>query len=105
MQKTVTRTLHLMATMEPWRCKDGEKVAFYICSIGPIADQNNEFSIGTMEVSMYIPKYLSEHDLTDKFIEVMRAKQQDINAEAHLKVANIEEQIQSMLALPAPKED
>lgn len=99
--ETVTGKIYLMASMDTWRCEHDEKVGFYISNHNMNYDKT-DVCIGEMDVSMDVPDDLDAFAINEKFIEGMRKQQETIKAEASLKVDNIEEQIQSLLALPAP---
>lgn len=97
--KSVTVSLKLVATLDHWRCKEGEKIGFYLCTYGA---SDGEIVVGEMNATMDIPDDLDELTVNSKFIDAMREEQEKIKSEAQIKVGNIEEQIQQMLSLPAP---
>lgn len=96
MTKTVTDMLYLYARPSPG-AKDG---VYHDLTLWKRPTNEGYVLRSQMEVSMEVP----EDDITEKFVASLRKNQESNKVECHLKNQNIEEQIQSLLALPAPTE-
>lgn len=89
MPKSITRTLYLLAQSAPWNeCGYSFSIAEF--------ELSNTQTLGTMEVTMAIPR---GYDFTTGQIDILKAEKEKIQAEAHLKAENIENQIQALLAI------
>lgn len=95
--KEVTRTMYLTAKRCRW-AEEGD-YSLAITVYGPEIHDDDTIFLAESEFTMTVPDHADLDSLT---VEAMRKEQDKISAEAHLKVQNIEETIQSMLALPAP---
>ena len=95
----VKATMYLHAEKNAWKCDDSEPDIEF--SIKSYQSETCGFVISEFEVETEAPE-VSVNDLNEKSIERLREQQEKIKSDAHLKVENIEEQIQSLLALPAP---
>lgn len=102
MQKSATKSIKLVASLAYHRCEEGEKIGFYLCLYGAL---EGEIVVGQMDVTMDIPDDLDELTVNQKFIDAMREEQEKLKSETQIKVGNIEEKIQSLLALPAPNKE
>lgn len=97
MSNIVKTKLYLHAGPNKYKFDDADDdIAYQIRAFEYIDD--GEVVIATMDVEMKVP----DIDVTDKFVENMRAQQEKIKAACSLQVDNLEGQIQSMLALPSP---
>ena len=87
--KTITQEVYLKA--KPSQFAEGG----YEYSINPYVF-DNDIEIYSEEITMTVP---DDFDPTNQHIEMLKAEKQRIQAEAHLKAENIEEQIQSLLCI------
>jgi len=87
--KTITKTIYLQAAPASWE-PDGYSYDMYTF------ESERCIQIMSMEVSMDIP---DNFDLTNSHIDILKAEKQKIYAEAQIKTNNLEEQIQSLLAI------
>lgn len=95
MTKTVTDTIYLYGRPHT----SSEDGVYHDISMWKRPKGDGYVLLSEMEVSMEVP----EGDLTERFVDSLREVQEANKAECHLKNQNIEEQIQSLRALPAPK--
>jgi hypothetical protein len=68
-------------------------------------EHDDEITINSMEVTMDIPE---DFDINTAHIDILKAEKSKIQAEAHLKAENLDEQIQRLLAIeykPDPCEE
>ena len=91
--KTITETVYLIATPASYE-ESGywHRIAAYM--------PDDAIVLRSMEVEMSIPE---DFDYVNPQIDILKKEKQRINVEAQLKVNNLEEQIQSLLAIEAPK--
>ena len=92
--------IYLKATMTSYRHTGDEKIGFYISDCESYPEE--DITISEMSVTMKMPDNLDMLDVNSKFVDALREQQDKLKAEAHIKCENIEETIQSLLALPAP---
>lgn len=91
--ETITKTIYLNAV--PSDFEDGG----YRYSMLDF-DRDDGINVGSIEVSIDIPE---DFDLNSAHVEILKTEKNKIYAEAQLKCNNLEEQIQSLLAIEAPK--
>jgi len=101
MKKRITGTMYLIASTASWYCEAGENYGFYQASY---EGSEGDVTVSEKDVTMTVPEDFDEAEINAKFIGALREEQNKIKADAQLKVNNIEERVQSLLALPAPKE-
>lgn len=87
--KTITETVYLTARPASWE-KCG--YAFSLVSF----ESKDYIYLGSVEVTMDVPQ---GYDLTNAHIDILKAEKSSIQAEAHIKANNIEDQIQRLLAI------
>lgn len=92
--KTITKTVYLSAEPATW-----EDDGYHYTMLD--FETAHRITVGSMEVSIDIP---DDFDITNAHIEILRAEKQKIHAEAQVKTNNLEEQIQSLLAIEDQRE-
>jgi len=99
--KKITTEVYLSAMLRKFKVDDEDDDYMFIITPDDAGKIDGFISLGSKTISMTVP----DVDLDTRMIDSMKEEQQKISAEAHLKVQNIEETIQKMLALPAPEEE
>ena len=100
--KEVTKTIYLYAKQNehPWDHEahpDGYSFDTWSFKLAG-SSAGGSVLIAQQEITMQVP---DDFDPVDSFVGNMRDEQEKLKAECSLKVDNIEQQIQSMLALPS----
>ena len=62
-------------------------------------------SLGEVEIEFDLPPMPSDEELTNRQVKYLRKGREEVVKEFTTKLANIDEQIEELLALPAPKTD
>lgn len=87
--KTITQTIYLIASPASWE-DSGYWIRINPCQL------DDCITLNSMEVTMDIPE---NFDINSAHIEMLKTEQSNIQARAHLKSQNIENQIQALLAI------
>ncbi len=90
---TITKTIFLSASPATY-ADDG--YAYYMSEY----ESDDRIMMGSIEVSIDIPEGF---DINSAHVEILKKEKNKIYAEAQLKCNNLEEQIQSLLAIEATK--
>ncbi|MEE9315999.1 MAG: hypothetical protein V3U97_02710 [bacterium] len=91
----ITETVYLLASPASWE-ESGYSYSIASCEI------DSYITLDSMEVAMDVPDHL---DLTGVHIDLLKTEKQKILAEAGLKAANIEDQIQRLLFIEHKEEE
>ena len=96
--KKITATMHIIAYRKSWRHDDGSAYYTTLSSYLPESKDSDRINLGTIDVDYEIPTDDAYFD--EKQIEVLKAKKQRIIADSRMKQQKIDDEINSLLALP-----
>jgi len=87
--KTVTDKVYLLAIPASYE-ECGYRFDIFSCEI------EEYITVGSQEITMEIPE---DFDINTAHIDILKAEKSKIQAEAHLKAQNLEDQIQALLCI------